>query len=123
LLQPLSFEALASGVFPTTFSAGTIRLVSQDVAHLHFDSLVEQIDKISELLASDMQITVIDAELTLIFGGKGSSSQGMITEYLHQLSALGLCIQAGCDSSMSPLKKTWCDSAEIAKTREPHDLC
>jgi hypothetical protein len=47
-------------------------LISCQIADLHCDSLREQVYKISELLANELQISVTDAELSSIFGRKGS---------------------------------------------------
>jgi hypothetical protein len=54
LLPALSFETPALQIHPTKFSTRTIRLLSQHIACLHFESLHEQIYKSSEFLASDM---------------------------------------------------------------------
>jgi hypothetical protein len=62
-------------------------LISRHIADLHCDSLREQVYKITEILANELQISMTDAELSSIFGRKRSWSRGMICEYLHQLSS------------------------------------
>jgi hypothetical protein len=70
LFPPLSFEALALQILPTRFSARTMQSVSRHFADRYFNSLREHVYKISELLDSDMQIFVTDAELRSIVGRK-----------------------------------------------------
>jgi hypothetical protein len=69
------------------FLARTTRLISGHITDLHCGSLRGQVYKISEILAIKLQISVTDAELSSIFGRKGSWSRSMICEYLHQLSS------------------------------------
>jgi hypothetical protein len=87
LLPPLPVDELAWQILLDKFLARTTRLISRHIADLHCDSLSEQVYKISEILAEELQISVTDAELSSIFGRKGSWSRGMICEYLHQLSS------------------------------------
>jgi hypothetical protein len=61
--------------------------MSRHIADLHCNSLREQVYKISEILANELHISVTDAELSSIFGRKGSWSRRMICQYLHQLSS------------------------------------
>jgi hypothetical protein len=68
---------------PNKFSARTTRLISRHIADLHSDSLREQVYKISEILANELQTSVRDAELSSIFGRKWSWSRGIICEYLY----------------------------------------
>jgi hypothetical protein len=63
LLPPLPVDELVWQILPDKFSAGTTRLISSHIADLHCDSLCEQIYKISEMLANELQISVTDAEL------------------------------------------------------------
>jgi hypothetical protein len=71
LLPPLPVDTLAWQILPDTFSARTTRLISRHIADLYCDSLREQVYKISEILANELQISVTDAELSSIFGLKG----------------------------------------------------
>jgi hypothetical protein len=71
LFPLLSFEELSWKILPTKFPVRTIQLLLQQIADLHFDSRREQVYKISERLAHDMQIAVTDAELSSTFGRKG----------------------------------------------------
>jgi hypothetical protein len=87
LLPPLPFDALAWHIFPNKFTSRTLRLLSRYLGDLRFDSLREQVYKISDVIADDLHISMTDAELSSIFGRKGSWSRGIIQEYLHQLSA------------------------------------
>jgi hypothetical protein len=88
LPPPLPVDELAWQILSDRFSARTTRLIPRHIADLHCDSLREQAYKISEILANELQIPVTDAELSSIFGRKGSWSRDMIYEYLHQLSSL-----------------------------------
>jgi hypothetical protein len=71
LLPPLPVDELAWQILPDKFSARIIRLISRHITDLHCDSLREQVYKISEILANELQISVTDAELSSIFGLKG----------------------------------------------------
>jgi hypothetical protein len=87
LFPPLSVDELAWKILLDKLSARATRLISRHIADLHCDSLREQVYKISEIPANELQISVTNAELSSIFGRKGSWSRGMILEYLHQLSS------------------------------------
>jgi hypothetical protein len=70
LLPPLPVEELVWQILPDKFSARTTRLVSRHITDLHCDSLCEQVYKISEILANELQISVAEAEPSSIFGEK-----------------------------------------------------
>jgi hypothetical protein len=74
LLTPLPVDELAWRILPEQFSTRTTRLISRHIADLHCDSLREQVYKISEILAKELQTSVTDAELSSVFGRKGSWS-------------------------------------------------
>jgi hypothetical protein len=84
---PFPLDELAWHVPPDKFSVRTTRLISYHIAGLHCNSLRQQVYKISEILANQLQISVTGTEVSSIFGRAGSRSRGMICEYLHQLSS------------------------------------
>jgi hypothetical protein len=86
-LRKIPNPALTTTPLRSKFASRTIQLLSCYIADLRFDSLREQVYKISKVIANGAYISMTDADRSLIFGRKGSWSRGMMNEYLHQLSA------------------------------------
>jgi hypothetical protein len=57
------------------------------MGNLHITTLREQVDRLSEILERELKVSIIGAELSTVFGRKGSWAHGMIAEHLRALDS------------------------------------
>jgi hypothetical protein len=57
------------------------------MANLHITTLREQIYLLSEILKRELKVSITGAELSTVFGRKGSWAHGVIAEHLHALDS------------------------------------
>jgi hypothetical protein len=83
LLPPLPLVAFAWQLLPDKFPPRKLRLLRRHLADLRFDRLQEQVFKVSQVLANELQISLTNAGLSSIFSRKSWWSRTMIPEYVH----------------------------------------
>jgi hypothetical protein len=72
-----------------TFDPRTVRHLNRIMGNLHITTLREQVYLLSEILERELKVSINGAELSTVFGRKGSWAHGMIAEHLHALDSPG----------------------------------
>jgi hypothetical protein len=57
------------------------------MGNLHITTLREQVDLLSEISERKLKVSITGADLSTVFGRKGSWAYGVIAEHLHALNS------------------------------------
>jgi hypothetical protein len=84
-LPPLPIDSLQWTQLAATFDPRTVCHLSQIMGNLRITTLRERVYLLSEILERELKVSITAAQLSTVFGRKGSWAHGMTAEHLHAL--------------------------------------
>jgi hypothetical protein len=87
-IPPLPIHSLQWMELGSKFDPGTVRPINRIMGNLQITTLREHIDLLSNILEQELKLSITGAELSPVFGRKGSWADEMIAEHIHQLDSL-----------------------------------